>query len=83
MMADAIEQLLVERVAELLGLHPSDVDPAKPHSIYGLDSATALVLAADIEDELGVSLPDSVAWDHPTLRSLANHLAAELEEERR
>ncbi|MCA9604466.1 MAG: acyl carrier protein [Myxococcales bacterium] len=76
MSADAIEVFLIERVAELLGIDVSEVDPARPHASYGLDSATALLLAGDIEDELGVRLSDSVAWDYPTLRSLAAHIAA-------
>jgi len=77
MSADAVELFLVERVAELLGIDISEVDPTRPHASYGLDSATALLLAGDIEDELGVRLSDSVAWDYPTLRALAAHIATQ------
>ena len=74
MKANDIEALLVERVADLLELDPTDIDPMAPHASYGLDSATALMLAADLEEDLGVPMPDSLAWDYPTLRELAAHL---------
>lgn len=72
-----IEALLIERVADLLELDPTEVDPSAPHATYGLDSATALMLAADLEEDLGVPMPDSLAWDYPTLRALAAHLSTQ------
>ena len=75
MRARTIEALLIERIAEILYLAPEDIDPDAPHSSYGLDSATALILAAEIEEELGVHVDDSLAWDHPTIRALAEFLA--------
>lgn len=73
-----IETLIVERVADILGLEPSEIDPTAAHANYGLDSASAVLIAAELEEELMVPLPDSLAWDHPTLRGLA-HFIAKLE----
>ena len=72
---DTLLTLIVEHVSELLGVDPSRIDPDAPHAAVGLDSASALLLAARLEDELGVPIGDSVPWDHPTLRDLAAHLA--------
>ena len=81
MNARDLEALLVERVADLLEVDPTEIDPSAPHASYGLDSATALMLAADLEEDLGVPMPDSLAWDYPTLRELAAHLEAQTQGE--
>ena len=67
--------LIVRRVADLLEVAPSTIDPTQPFSSYGLDSATALLLAAELEDELNTPLPDSLIWEHSTLSALAEHIA--------
>jgi hypothetical protein len=33
-------------------------------------------MAGDLEDWLGTELEAAIAWEHPTARSLAAHLAA-------
>ncbi|WP_311971675.1 acyl carrier protein [Pseudomonas baltica] len=41
---------------------------------YGLDSITALTIAGDLEDELGIELPSTLLWDYPSIDALANYL---------
>ncbi|MCC6876081.1 MAG: acyl carrier protein [Sandaracinaceae bacterium] len=79
---EELVELLRSRVADLVQLAPHEVDPDAPHGEHGLDSASALVLAAEIEQELDVVLSPSVAWDHPTLRSLARHVYRQLDARR-
>lgn len=69
-----IERFLVERIADLLLVSPEEIDPEAPHSEHGLDSASAVMLVAELEDELDIALSPSLAWDHPTLRSIAEHV---------
>jgi acyl carrier protein len=69
-----LERLLVERVADIVMLPPHAIDPEAPHADHGLDSASAVLLTADLEDELGVALSPSLAWDHPSLRAIAAHV---------
>lgn len=45
---------------------------------YGLDSPRAVLLAAGLGEWLGLSLPVTLAWSHPTLGQLAAFLASEL-----
>jgi acyl carrier protein len=74
----ALERLLIERVADIVQLPAHAIDPEAPHGEHGLDSASAVMLTADLEDELGVRLSPSLAWDHPTLRAIAKHVFAQL-----
>lgn len=45
----------------------------------GLDSVHAMMLVGDLEEKLGRRLPPTLAWDHPTLGAMAEHLAADAE----
>ncbi len=76
--ADEIETFLISHVADLVQLAPRDINPEAPHAEHGLDSASALMLIADIEDTYHVRLSPSLAWDHPNLRSMARYLAQQL-----
>ncbi len=75
--ASAIVHWLIARIAERTGLAPSAIDPREPFIIYGLDSAQAVSLAGDLSTWLGRDLPPTLAWDYPTIESLAEHLATD------
>jgi phthiocerol/phenolphthiocerol synthesis type-I polyketide synthase D len=65
---------LVRRVAELRDLPASAIDPRERLAAYGLDSAEAAVLTADLETWLGVDLPPELVWDNPTIETVATAL---------
>jgi hypothetical protein len=44
----------------------------------GLDSLAAVEFANSVSDELGMALSAIALFDHPTLDSIASHLASEL-----
>lgn len=69
----SILELLTSLVAERTGL--ADVDADRLFIDYGIGSADAVVLAAELETRLGTPLPNTVFYDHPTPRALAEHLA--------
>ena len=72
---EAIGGWLRAALSPLLGVAPSDIDGDKSFTRYGLDSMTAITLAADLETWLGFRLSPTLAWDHPTLNELADHVA--------
>ncbi|MEV4378493.1 beta-ketoacyl synthase N-terminal-like domain-containing protein [Streptosporangium sp. NPDC049644] len=69
----SVLDLLTSLVAERAGL--ADVDADRLFIDYGIGSADAVALAAELEARLGIPLPNTVFYDHPTPRALAEHLA--------
>ncbi|WP_326640473.1 acyltransferase domain-containing protein [Streptosporangium sp. NBC_01755] len=65
--------LLTSLVAERAGLAAVDAD--RLFIDYGIGSADAVALATELEARLGTPLPNTVFYDHPTPRALAEHLA--------
>ena len=75
--AIALETWLVAQIAELLEVDPQAIDVRQTFASYGLSSAEGVILAGDLEVWLGRSLPATLAWDYPTIESLACYLADE------
>ena len=69
-----LRQWLTDKVAELLQLKSSDIDPAKPLGEYGLDSMAAVTLTGELEDMLAVEISPSLPYEHPTINALAKEL---------
>jgi len=74
--APQIEAWLVSHIAELMGFAVSEIDADKEFTYYGLDSAESVLLAGDLEEWLGRPLAATVAFEYPTIASLARHLSA-------
>ena len=70
-----IERRLVEAIVRRLGVPSDGIDPHAPMAELGLDPFDAVALAAELQSWLGVELPATIAFDHPSIRSLATHLA--------
>ncbi|WP_405937299.1 acyl carrier protein [Streptomyces sp. NBC_00726] len=73
-----IREWLVDRVAYYLELTPADIDAGAELAELGLDSVYALTLCGDVEDRFGLVVEPTMAWDHPTIDAITDHLAAEL-----
>ncbi|MFF3442002.1 beta-ketoacyl synthase N-terminal-like domain-containing protein [Streptosporangium sp. NPDC002721] len=67
-----VQDLLLSLVAERTG--QADTDADRLFIDYGIGSADAVALAAELEARLGVALPTTVFYDHPTPRMLAAYL---------
>ncbi len=61
-------------VAQLMGYTPADVDADRPFGELGLDSVTAVDLVERMGRRLGLTLPGTALFDHPTPQALAGHL---------
>ncbi|MEH2009477.1 acyl carrier protein [Nostoc sp.] len=72
-----IQTWLVSKLSEELELN-DEIDIQEPFAYYGLSSMTAVGLSGDLENLLGIKLPVTVAWDYPTVESLAEYLKNEL-----
>ena len=74
---ESIETWLVKWAADELGMESNSIDTGKSFVQYGLDSVTAIRLTGDLEDWLGQQLSPTLAWDYPSIKVLAQHLAKE------
>ncbi|MCH0569853.1 acyltransferase domain-containing protein [Streptomyces sp. MUM 136J] len=70
-----IREFLLSRLVETLGITRDEVDRWAPLHRYGLDSVKATALVGSLEAFLGLPLPVTVIWDHPTLEGLCRALA--------
>jgi acyl transferase domain-containing protein/acyl carrier protein len=71
------EERILAKVAEKLGVGADAIDPRRRFQEHGVDSARATAIAAELAELLGRPLPATLLWDHPTVDSLARHLAGD------
>src|SRR6201986_1411055 len=69
-----LRQWLRNWVGKAVGKSPDDIDESVPMVELGLASRDAVAMAADIEDMTGVTLSVAVAFQHPTIESLATRI---------
>src|SRR5436305_5888375 len=67
--------LLAARFAARLGVDQGSLDLRASFHSYGLDSAGATGLIAELAAELGRTLSPTLIWSHPTPEALARFLA--------
>lgn len=75
---NAIKSWLTSEIQDLLSVDAGDLAVDKPLADYGLSSMTGMILSGSIEDWLDIRLDPSVAWEYPTIESLAAYLADEV-----
>ncbi|HEX8647386.1 MAG TPA: type I polyketide synthase [Thermoleophilaceae bacterium] len=75
MTAAQLERWLVRRIASASGLAEADVSPDVAFELLGLDSATAVTIAGELEEHLGHRVDETAMYDHPTIARLARALA--------
>ncbi|HEU4363324.1 MAG TPA: SDR family NAD(P)-dependent oxidoreductase, partial [Mycobacterium sp.] len=73
--APQITDWLTARLAGDLELPVAEIDPTKPFAFYGLDSVHAVRLTTALEAWLGHELSPTLAYEYPTIKILADHLA--------
>jgi acyl carrier protein len=73
--SDSIERWMLSWLMVRGGVEAADLDADKSLDQLGLDSLSAVEMSGEIEDWLGLRLTPIVAYEHPTPRKLADHLA--------
>jgi acyl carrier protein len=71
---EAVQNWLVQQLAEQLSLDPKAVNASEPLTRYGLDSIDAVTMVGDLEDWLDLELPSTLFWDYPTIEKSASYL---------
>ena len=74
----AITSWLISEIEDLLSIDAGQLALDKPLVDYGLSSMTGMMFSGTIEEWLGIRLDPSVAWEYPTIESLAVYLAGEV-----
>src|SRR6201993_3285838 len=69
-----LRQWLREWVGRAVGRPADEINESVPMVELGLSSRDAVAMAADIEDMTGVTLSVAVAFQHPTIESLATRI---------
>ncbi len=67
----AVTRWLTERLAEVTGILPDGIDPARPFEDYGIDSLAIMRLNRLLENTVG-GVAHSLAFDHATIAELAH-----------
>nr|QBG49767.1 PKS-I [Streptomyces spiramyceticus] len=75
----AVLDLVTEQVAEVLG-HASaaEIEPERPFREIGVDSLAAVELRNRLSRLVGLRLPTTLAFDHPTPKDMAEWIDGEL-----
>ena len=68
---------LREWVAQTTGADIADIDPAKPLQTFGLSSRDAVIMSGELENLLGTRIDPTIAYQYPTIASLAAALTAQ------
>lgn len=69
--AEVIEKWLVEKLSNLLGVDPREIDVREPFASYGMGSTEAVSLSGELGDWLGRKVPADLAYEYPTIETLA------------
>ncbi|MBX7255252.1 MAG: SDR family NAD(P)-dependent oxidoreductase [Candidatus Hydrogenedentes bacterium] len=72
---EVIQEWLVSRLAEELGIDKSAIDPRESFDSLGLSSRDAVTLSGDLEDWLTHRLSPTILWEYPTIETMSRYLA--------
>jgi len=73
-----LETVLREHLAAVLRCPPGEIDVETPFPQLGLESLEVLRFKNRIEVALGLILPATIVWKHPTIRALARRLESDM-----
>ncbi|MEI7030385.1 MULTISPECIES: acyl carrier protein [Streptomyces] len=79
---EEVREWLTERVAYFLDVTPQDIASDALLVEIGLDSVYALTLCGDVEEQFGIVVEATLAWDHPTVDALTTHIHAQIADPR-
>ena len=75
-----IERLIVEQISEVMRIDASQIPREASLMSVGLDSLMGLELRTRLEAALKLRLPPTLAWNHPSVAALTEHLRNDWEQ---
>ena len=69
---------MIERIADLIGASPAEVDSDEKLSTYGVDSSDLLMLVFDVEEKFATKLHPGLFLESETINALAEKISAAL-----
>lgn len=76
---EALQNWLVSKLASQLSINSKTINVSEPLTRYGLDSIDAVTLVGDLEDWLGLELPETLLWDYPSIEKASQYLVKEFD----
>jgi acyl carrier protein len=72
-----IRHWLSDKFAHKKAVEITQIDPDQLFIDFGIDSTEVLVLAGELEEWIGLELPATAMWYHPTINKLSAFIAQE------
>src|SRR5579859_855914 len=79
MTASEIEKWISSKIRHLVDVDPDGLDADIRFAEIGLSSKDTLQLIGELQEWLGIPLPETLPWELPTIREMAAHLAGLLD----
>ena len=79
---ESIQDWLLEKVSEVVGVEEADIDIRESLATYGLGSVAAVSLTGELAGWLGRELEPTLFWEHPSTDVLVKHLINEMKASR-
>ncbi|MEM7061638.1 MAG: SDR family NAD(P)-dependent oxidoreductase [Cyanobacteria bacterium P01_B01_bin.77] len=73
-----LETFVCQQVCQTLGFQLEELDQQAGFFDLGMDSLTALELKNNLQTNLGISLPNTLVFDYPTVAALLEYLTVQL-----
>lgn len=78
---ERLQQFFAEKLSEIMGIDPDDIDPETTLTSLGMDSLMAIELGNKMQTSLQMELPMSVYLEGPTVEKLAVYVVGVLDKE--
>ena len=78
-----VQAWLIACLAELMSIDPATINIHDSFASYGLASIDAISFSGMLEDCFGLTLPDSILYDYPTINALSRFLCQDEAEQER
>ena len=66
-----LKAFLIERISFALRIKNKQLDPDAPFARYGLESIDSVILAMELEEEIGVVIEPTLLWEYNTINTCA------------